>query len=188
MDRALLEVYHASRISGLKRIEPRISTHGQAWIYAARDPSTAAMFLGHHHDFILGSGFVGDRPYIVERFAGAFGRAKSGASGSIYVLPGSSFQAGRTSFREEVVSEITLEPLRETVVPDAAAHLLGLETIGQLEIYRYPNRPGHVPEDDSDLILSARELYAQHGQKLLDFLKRETGDSLNRIIEAVLNP
>jgi hypothetical protein len=186
MHKALLEVYHASKTSGLKRIEPQVSTHGQAWIYAARNELTAAMFLGRHHDFILGSGFVEDQAYIVERFAGAFERAKSGATGSIYTLPGSSFQAGRTGFREEVVSEIALEPLGETVVSDAATHLLGLEVAGQLEIYRYPNRPCHVPEDDSDLIASARELYAEHGQRLLDFLTRETGDSLAHVVEAVL--
>lgn len=177
-----LEVFHASNISGLKRLEPRVSTHGKAWIYAARDLLTASMFLGRHHDFILGSGYVDDRPYIVERFAGAFEQAKRGASGSIYLLPGSSFRAGLTGWHAEVVSEETLEPLHEILVPDAAAPLLEYERADKLDIYRFPSRPSHVPADDSDLIVAARGLYAQHGQKLIDYLRRECGDGLEHVI------
>jgi hypothetical protein len=179
------EVFHASRMQGLKIIEPRVSTHGTPWIYAARDEVTASMFLGQHQDFILGSGYIGTQPYIVERFAGAFSRAKAGASGSIYVLDGSSFQSGRTSWHAEVVSEQSLEPLRETVVPDAAEHLLEFERSGRLSIYRFPSRPDHVPIDDSDLIQIASELYAQHGQKLLDYLEREYRTELAHVIAAV---
>jgi hypothetical protein len=179
------EVFHASKISGLRRLEPRVSTHGTPWIYAARDELTAALFLGQHHDFILGSGFVGTQPYIVERFAGAFSRAKAGASGSIYVLPGSSFQSGRTGWHAEVVSAQSLEPLREIVIPDAAQHLLEFEQSGRLNIYRFPSRPDHVPSDDSDLIAIARELYAQHGQKLLDYLEQEYRTELAHVIAAV---
>jgi hypothetical protein len=179
------EVFHASKISGLRRLEPKVSTHGTAWIYAAKDQLTASMFLGQHHDFILGSGYIGTQPYIVERFAGAFQRAKVGASGSIYVLDGSSFQSGRTSWEAEVVSEETLEPLREIVIPDAAQQLLEFERSGRLSLYRFPSRPDHVPDDDSDLIEVARELYAQHGQRLLDYLEREYKTDLPHVIAAV---
>ena len=84
-------VYHASQRQGLRMIEPRVGTHGQPWVYAAKDLVTASMFLGQHHDFILASGFT-NMPYICERFAGAFDRAKANVTASIYVLPGSSFQ------------------------------------------------------------------------------------------------
>jgi hypothetical protein len=179
------EVFHASKISGLQRLEPRVSTHGKAWIYAARGQLTASMFLGKHSDFILGSGYEGEHPYIFERFVGAFERAKRGKGGSIYVLPGESFRAGLTSFTAEVVSEETLEPLREIVVPDAAEPLLKYKREGQLDIYRFPDRPSHVPADDSDLIEAARELYAKHGQKLVDYLRRECGDGLEHVIRAL---
>ena len=185
MNDAPLEVFHASKTSGLRRLEPRVSSHGTPWIYAARDELTAAMFLGQHHDFILGVGYIGAQPYIVERFAGAFSRAKAGASGSIYVLDGSSFQAGRTGWESEIVSELSLEPLREIIVSDAAEHLLTFERSGLLSIYRFPSRPDHVPADDSDLIEIATELHAQHGQKLLDYLEREYKSDLAHVIAAV---
>jgi hypothetical protein len=57
-------VYHASQRQGLKVIEPRVGTHGQPWVYAAKDLVTASMFLGQHHDFILASGFT-NMPYII---------------------------------------------------------------------------------------------------------------------------
>ena len=178
-------VYHASQRQGLTRIEPRVGTHGQAWIYAARDLATVSMFLGQHHDFILASGLTNDMPYICERFAGAFDRAKADVTASIYVLPGSSFQANRTSFDAELVSEVVLTPLLEMRIDNAKTHLLELRDAGKLEIYVYPNRPDVYPSDDSDLISSALELVAQQGQPFLDWLEREFRNDLPHVIKAV---
>jgi hypothetical protein len=178
-------VYHASQRQGLKVIEPRVGTHGQAWVYAAKDFVIASIFLGAHTDFILGSGMTGDQPYIVERFAGAFDRAKAGLAASIYVLPGSSFQANCTSFDPELISEVAVVPLQEIPILDAKTHLLELRDSGKLEIFLLPLKPSHVPSDDSDLIALALELYAKHGQKLIDYLEREFRNDLPHVIKAV---
>jgi hypothetical protein len=177
-------VYHASQRQGLKLIEPRVGTHGQAWVYVASDLVTASMFLGQHHDFILASGFS-DMPYICERFGGAFDRAKANVAASIYVLPGSSFQAHRTSFDPELISEVAVLPLQEIPILDAKTHLLELRDSGKLELYFYPDRPGFIPSDDSDLIANALELFAQQGQPFLDWLEREFGNDLPHVIKAV---
>jgi hypothetical protein len=177
-------VYHAPQRQGLKVIEPRVGTHGQAWIYAAKDLVTASMFLGQHHDFILASGFS-NMPYICERFAGAFDRAKANVAGSIYVLPGSSFQANRTGFHAELVSEVAVNPLLEIPIRDAKTHLLEFRDASTLEIYFFPGRPNDYPSDDSDLIASALELVAVQGQSFLDWLEREFGNDLPQVIKAV---
>jgi hypothetical protein len=177
-------VYHASQRQGLKLIEPRVGTHGQAWVYAASDLVTASMFLGQHHDFILASG-VPNVPYICERFAGAFDRAKANVTASIYVLPGSRFQANRTSFDAELVSEFAVIPMLEIPIENAKTHLLELRDAGKLEIYFYPDRPGFIPSDDSDLIANALELFVQQGQPFLDWLEREFGNDLPHVIKAV---
>jgi hypothetical protein len=177
-------LYHASQRQGLSLIEPRVGTHGQAWVYAASDLVTASMFLGQHHDFILASG-TGDVPFVCERFVGAFDRAKANVTGSIYVLPGSSFQAHRTSFDAELVSEVAVIPLLEFPVENAKTHLLELRDEGKLEIYFYPNRPGFIPSDNSDLIANALELFAQQGQPVLDWLEREFTNDLPHVIKAV---
>jgi hypothetical protein len=178
-------VYHASQRQGLKVIEPRVGTHGQAWVYAAKDVVIASIFLGAHTDFILGSGMTGDQPYIVERFSGGFDRAKANVTGSIYALSSSSFHANRTGFDAELISEISVVPLLEIPIENAKTHLLELRYSGKLEIFFFPHKPSHVPSGDSDLIALALELYAKHGQKLIDYLEREFGNNLSHVIKAV---
>jgi hypothetical protein len=177
-------VYHASIRQGLTMIEPRVGTHGQAWVYAAKDLVTASMFLGEHHDFILASGFA-DIPYICERFAGAFDRAKANLTGSVYVLPDSSFQTNRTGFHAELVSERAVIPLLEIPIEDAKTHLLEFQDSGQLKIYSYPDRPNDYPSDDSDLIANALALVAVQGQSFLDWLEREYRNDLPHVLKAV---
>ncbi len=46
-------VYHASKAKGLKKLEPRKSTHKKPWVYATKDITTSAMFLGDNYDFIV---------------------------------------------------------------------------------------------------------------------------------------
>ena len=178
-------VYHSSIRQGLSLIEPRVGTHAQAWVYAARDLVIASIFLSQHHDFILASGLTGDMPYICERFVGAFDRAKANVNASIYVLPGSSFQANRTSFDAQLVSEIAVIPMLEIPIEHAKTHLLEFRDAGQLKIYSYPDRPNDYPSDDSDLIANALKLIAQQGQPILDWLEREFGNELSHVIKAV---
>ena len=119
------------------------------------------------------------------RFVGAFDRAKANVNASIYVLPGSSFQANRTSFDAELVSEIAVIPMLEIPIENAKTHLLEFRDAGQLKIYSYPDRPNDYPSDDSDLIANALKLIAQQGQPILDWLEREFGNDLSHVIKAV---
>ena len=148
------EVYHASPDTGLKRLEPRESTHRRPWVYAALDLALAATQLsGKGGDFICGTGRVGDGPiFICERFPGAFDHRYGDRSGSIYVLPGSTFERGRTTFSEEVVSESPVDVLRDIEVPNVEEYLLMLAREDRLIIYDYPDRPHGIPNDDQDLV------------------------------------
>jgi hypothetical protein len=49
-------VFHASIRRGMTRLEPRVGTHGQAWIYAARNEVFSMMFLTKTDDFVCASG------------------------------------------------------------------------------------------------------------------------------------
>jgi hypothetical protein len=151
----LAEVYHASRKQGLRRIKPRRSTHGKAWVYATVDPVLAACFLGNRGgDFtcaVCRDPETG-KPFICKRFGGAFELRYRGVSGSIYVLPGDTFRRGETGWEEEVVSPEAVVPLREIRVEDAAEYLLSLERQGELLIVRYPEKIAGIPEDDEDLV------------------------------------
>mgnify|MGYP007109717763 CR=1 FL=1 len=138
-------------------LKPRRSTHGR-WVYATKDPVLAACFLGSlGGDFTCAVGRDPDtgKPYICERFQGAFELRYRGVSGSIYVLPGGSFLEGKTPWEEEVVSPEPVVPLREIRVPDAAEYLLRRELEEKLLIVRYPRRIAGIPEDDEDLVCRA---------------------------------
>jgi GrpB-like predicted nucleotidyltransferase (UPF0157 family) len=145
-------VYHASRAQGLTVIEPRISTHGETWVYAAERPEISAMFLGTPSDLLVASGLQNGMPHIAERLKGGLERAYKNQQGSIYTLDGTDFHTGRTSFLSELVCDHACPVLAEEQVGDALEHLLQLEAQGKIEIYRYPNLPPWLPKDKSDLI------------------------------------
>lgn len=88
-------VYHASKGRGLKVLEPKLSTHKVLWVYATKDIVTAALFLGHNFDFICQVGALGERPFIWERFEGAFDLAYKDKKGSIYYLKPDTFKEGK---------------------------------------------------------------------------------------------
>lgn len=92
-------VYHGSQVQGLKVIRPHRSTQGKRWVYATKDPVLAACFLGNRGgDFTcaVGRDTVTGKPFICERFKGAFELRYRGVRGSIYVLPGDIFREGET--------------------------------------------------------------------------------------------
>lgn len=182
------EVYHASRRQGLRLIKPRRSTHGKAWVYATVDPALAACFLGN-----LGGDFtcaVGrdpgtGKPFLCERFPGAFELRYRGVKGSIYVLPGEAFREGETGWEEEVVSPEPVVPLREIRVDDAARYLLALERSKKLLIVRYPEKIAGIPDDDEDLVWRAVVWYRRFGPLVLRELGKYHPNLLPRARQAI---
>jgi hypothetical protein len=179
------KVYWASQQQGLMLIEPQMDLHGQSGVFAVKDILTVLMFFGAHDDFMLESGFLHDEVYIVERFAGAFDRAKANMVASIYVLPGSSFHMDPAGFGLKWITDIAVIPMLEIPIEDAKTHLLEFRDAGKLKIYFYPDRPKFIPSDDRDLIANALELIAQRGQPILDWLEREFANDLPHVIKAV---
>lgn len=181
------EVYHASRRQGLREIRPRRSTHGR-WVYATTDPVMAACFLGNlGGDFTcaVGRDPESGKPFICERFSGAFRLRYRGVRGSIYVLPGDTFLEGKTPWEEEVVSPVPVVPLREIRVDDAAEYLLELEREGKLLIVRYPRKIAGIPEDDEDLVRRAVVWYWRFGPSVLEELGKYHPRLLPRAEEAI---
>lgn len=101
-------VYHGSKISGLKEIEPRKSTHGKEWVYATKSKCIATIFLknyGSDFTYVLsGKGTKENPAIIVERKPRMFEKMFSNG-GSIYTLSGEDFIEGQTSWSAEVVTE-----------------------------------------------------------------------------------
>ena len=146
-------VFHGSPTGGLTVIEPKLSSHGEKWVYAAKTRGTALVFLKGWNDFIFNLAY-GDEGVLelTERYPGAFDEVFADGKGYIYTLDGSAFTENATGFEGEVVSTEPAKVLYSEYCPDARAALLDEERSGRLKIRRWPDRHPDIPKDDSDLV------------------------------------
>lgn len=167
-------VYHGSKISGLKVIEPRVSTHQQNLVYATKNPCIAAIFLsdgGNDLVYVLGGQGTKEKPaYLVERLPGMFDKIFSG-EGSIYTLNGETFSYKEGFWNAEVVSEGPQKVLKEEKVDNILSKLEEYQEEGTLKLYKYPDRPDFVPLDNSDLI-----------EKYIKFYDMGHSNSINQLL------
>lgn len=184
----LKEAYHSSRAQGLKKIIPQKSTHGESWVYATRDIVMAAAFLGTlGGDFTcaVGRDTETGKPFICERFAGAFDLRYDNVQGAIYVLPGARFVAGKTQWNEEVVCSEAVTPIREIQVDNAKEYLLQLAGEGRLVIKFYSEKVAGIPEDDEDLVYRATIWHRRFGDEILNRVNRYHPHLLERVLQAI---
>lgn len=147
-------VYHGSKEHGIKRLEPRKSTHG-VYVYATPEKVLALVFSGRCGDdltYDIGH-FDTDKngPWeLVENIPEAFEKMFSNSS-SIYLLSGETFKDINTGF-EEVVSETSVDVIDEEYCENVYEGLKIAETNGLVKIYRYPNKPFSFKQDGSDIL------------------------------------
>ena len=147
-------VYHGSREHGIKRLEPRKSTHG-VYLYATPEKVLALVFSGRCGDdltYDIGH-FDTDKngPWeLVENIPGAFDKMFSNSS-SIYELSDDTFKNIHTGF-EEVVSEVCVDVVNEEYCENVFEGLLKAEKEGLVKIYRYPNKPSSFKSDGLDIL------------------------------------
>ena len=148
-------VYHGSNKSNLKVIEPNISTHMKNWVYATPSLAVATIFLsdtGNDLYYYLGGSGTKVSPIIlVERKKNMF-KDIFNVSGTIYKLNGENFLENQTGWSMEVVSNKAEEVVEEYTIDNVYNELISLDKQGKLKLYLYPNRPNHIPIDNSDLI------------------------------------
>jgi len=181
-------VYHSSQVQGLEVINPSQSTHGGSWVYATWDIVMSAAFLGTRGGDLtccVGRDSETGKPYICERFEGAFALRYGGVQGSIYVLPGDKFVAGKTPWEEEVVCDEAVALIREIRVENAQNYLLALADEGRLIVKFYPDRVDGIPEDDGDLVYRAAVWHKQFGDKIIERVKQYQPHLLDRVLRAI---
>jgi len=164
---------------------PHESTHGENWVYATWDIVMSAAFLGTAGgDFTCQVGRDDETgiPFIVERFEGALKLRYGNVRGSIYVLPGDKFVAGKTQWPEEVICSESVASLQELQVEDVEEHLLQLAREHKLRIIRYSERN---VGDDEDLVYRAVIWTRQFGDSILDQIKRYHPHLYERVLQAM---
>ena len=182
-------VYHGSKESGIKRLEPRKSTHG-SYVYATPERVLALHFSGRSGDdlvYALGH-FGSDRegPWeLVELVPGAFERMYANSS-SIYSLPDDTFEDKHTGFRE-VLSETGVDVIDEEYIPNVYDEIMKVAEQGLFKIYRYPNKPASFKPDGSD-VLDRMKWYKEMGVPItkgkfdrLVYLHPELLDKINEL-------
>lgn len=148
-------------------IRPRKSTHGKCYVYATRHRSIALVFLCRWNDFLLTLGTEGTgaglRIVLTERYPGAVSDIFSDKRGFIYTLDDQGFFALDNGWDCEVVSESGQIPLSIEEISDVGRAIEELERGGGATVFRYPSRPEGIPDDDSDMVQKAIEIYEMSG-------------------------
>ena len=130
-------LYHSSKIRGMKTLEPHVSTHGKAYVYATRNRTTAICFGAPKDDFDLLMDVCDGKTVLFECYPDALKRVYSGKSCSLYTVKEDGFIQGRTGWDEELVSENSVEVLQEQMIPDIYEFLMCASTKGDCMINLY---------------------------------------------------
>ena len=183
-------VYHGSKEHGIKRLEPRKSTHG-VYVYATPEKVLALNFSGRCGDdltYDIGH-FDTDKngPWeLVENIPGAFEKMFANSS-SIYSFSDETFKDIHTGF-EEVVSEVGVDVIDEEFCENVYDALLEAEKEGLVKIYRYPNKPSSMKQDGSDILDKWRfyknklnKHFTKNEFDRLVYLHPELLDKINRL-------
>src|SRR5574344_1520591 len=98
--------YHVSKVQNLKELEPRVGTHGKAWVYATKIPSIGLVFGAQmsDFDFITQTNEKGLLE-LYECYPNSFDEIYTNKSCSLYELEDSGFKGGQTQWTPEFVSE-----------------------------------------------------------------------------------
>ena len=150
----MVMLYHGSREHGIRRLEPKKSTHG-VYVYATPKKILALIFSGRCGDDLtcdIGH-FNTDKngPWeLVENIPGAFEKMFSNSS-SIYSFSDDTFKDINTGF-EEVVSKVGVDVVDEEHYENVYEELLQAEKEGLIKIYRYPDKPVGFKQDGSDIL------------------------------------
>lgn len=131
-----MKLYHVSKVPDLKILEPRVSTHGKAYVYATTNLEFALFFGGIQSagDFDGMYGLKDGVPYFYEAYEGALKRRFDGATCYIYEVDPSTFEKDKTSFKGEVVSEKAVKVINCEVVDNLYQHLLQLNERGKMQL------------------------------------------------------
>ncbi|MCM1039987.1 MAG: hypothetical protein NC434_11755 [Ruminococcus sp.] len=147
-------LYHVSPQSDLKILQPHVSTHGTAYVYAIEDMVTGMLFgvKQDDFDFLISNDENTGIPIICECYPDAFRTVYQGQSCSVYQVAEEGFQRGKTSWDAELVCEKEVSVIKETVIDDLYERLLEEERMGHLMICRYEFRDEYRKKISSHIV------------------------------------
>lgn len=116
-------LYHASKEKGLTILEPRVSTHGIAYVYAINNRITAACFGALKDDFDLLMDEINGIPHLYECYPHAIEAIYSGKNCSLYEVREEGFLSGKTGWEAELVCEHKVPVVKEECISNLLSFL-----------------------------------------------------------------
>ena len=131
-------LYHVSATPGLNLLEPRISTHGKAYVYAVDNLVTGLLFGAKKDDFdfMLYTNEEGI-PVIYECYPNAFFSIYYEKRCSVYEVEEEGFLRGMTGWEPELVCEREVVVKREDRIENLYERLIYEELQGNLIANRF---------------------------------------------------
>lgn len=137
-------LYHVSPIPGLTVLQPQISSHGKAYVYAVEQLATGLLFGAPKDDFdFLMDCDEDGTPVVYECYPNALEEKYCGKRCSVYEVNEDGFQRGITGWEPELVCETSVPVQREVQIADLYVRLLQEQEQGQLILYRYNDTPDY---------------------------------------------
>lgn len=128
-------LYHASHISGLKELQPQVSTHGKPYVYAIRSRLMAILFGAQKDDFDLLIDGENGKAVLYECYPDAVKAVYSGKNCSLYTVEETGFQKGMTGWDEELVCSTSVTVRLEEKIDDIYQELMLAVKEGTCEIH-----------------------------------------------------
>lgn len=166
-------VYHGSSNGDIDSLKPHISTHLKECIYATDQKVVALLFMGKGNgDLDKRLSYNNGKIELIERREGVLDKIYNKA-GYLYELDGRTFNHYDYLWGAEVISfEKEIKPLKKTYYPNILEAIEEEERLGNITIYRYPNRPDSMPLDNSDLI-----------EKYISFEEKGIPDAISHLLK-----
>jgi hypothetical protein len=176
-------VYHSSPTQEFKEIKKNNSMDRGEYVFGSPHLEVSAAFLGRKGgDFTCGLGHEDNgKMYLCERFQGAL-EYRYNKPGSIYFLDSVNFREDKNLWWAEVISDRNEEVLKEMRIERPVDFLYELQEKGKLDIYRYPDRPAVIPDNDFDLVDRAIHWSRAFGEDVLRSMKKYHPHLMDKVI------
>lgn len=130
-------LYHASKVSGLRMLIPKESTHGKKYVYAIGNRLTAILFGAPKDDFDLLMDEADRKPVLYECYPHALKRVYEGKACSLYTVEEDGFLPHQTGWEPELVCEREVPVVHEEQIPNIYLEIAAASGRGECVLHTY---------------------------------------------------
>lgn len=165
-------LYHVSKTENLKELEPRVCSHGKAYVYASYHKETALLFGGSlwsDWDFIYKRNYQTGELTFSETYPGEFQKVFAEKTCILYEVEDSGFKQGQTNMWDEIVSQQKTRVLKERKITNLLDELKELEKIGKIKLEKYSDDECYKEKVKKHILNLTKysDIYKQHNTSLL---------------------